>query len=282
MLVARATNSLTCSRLTSLELDHYVGVIELIRVEAKAAALANEARPRRVARVDLAGHLRHGPRQARTALPRRQVRRALRRREDTGEPPPGVATVHLHLTRGEPPARVGRGVLRRRAEQPGHEAVERAGGGGGHGGEAADDGLLHRVVRGGQEVGAGVAHVAGVVVHADVHVGGAEGQGVAEAGLEAVEAGEGLEVAAAEPDGVHGLVGRRADGGGGEELGGGGGVGGESAGDSAEIDLVRAAARVAAAAAVAGRSDRIGRWRDQREDEHDDEDTAVVHGVGKS
>ena len=241
---------------------------------------SRSARPRRVAGEHLAWHLRHGASQASAALRRRQVRRALRRREYVGELPLGVAAVHVHLAGGEPPPRPGR-VACGGGEELRHEAVEAAGGGGGHRGEVGEVGQLHLVVGGGEEVDAGEAHVAGVVVHAHVRIEGALELRVAEARLEAHQAGVGDQVAAAQPGGVHGLVGAGGDCGGGEEVGGGGGVGGESVGDSAEAGFVGAAGRVAAAAAatVAGRRrSRVGRWRVQHEDQHGGEEPAV-HGV---
>lgn len=53
----------------------------------------------------------------------------MRRREDIRELLLWVATIHLHLPRGEPPALE---LPIARVEEPGHEAVERGGGGEGH------------------------------------------------------------------------------------------------------------------------------------------------------
>lgn len=154
-----------------MQLHHGVAVTEGIGGETQAASLASKVASRRIAREYLTWHLRHGPRQASTALCRRQVRRALRRREDVGEPSLGVVVVNLHLTGGEPRLRDARRVISGGLEEPNHEPVEPAGEGGGHYGVAdAKEGLLHRVVRGGQEVEVGEAHVAAVGVHAHVHV----------------------------------------------------------------------------------------------------------------
>lgn len=121
--------------------------------------------------------------------------------------------------------------------------------------------------------------MAGVVVHGDVHVGITEQLPILEARVDAQETGAGVQVAAAERKGVHGLVGASAHGGGGEEGGGGGGVGRECVSHSIEVGLICAIGRVGAAFAADLPWAGIGRWREQDEDQDGDEyPAAAVRG----